>query len=191
MTAPDPDYKIGEIIKVKNRIDRMLDDYHWIILVMDKKGRVAMRALMEASGVVRDSRANLMKGLKKSPPKLRRRSENWLKPLTIKMILDVLTDALGYTVDKREIVTMERVDFYGGTITNRLHPVCEIIMTGPRLYYYSENTYMLYSVEKILPWKKNRHGFRKGPSSIVPRRTPYLSDTLNDRFVILKEIPSK
>ena len=189
LISPDPDYEIGEVVKVKNRMEYLSDDYYWLILIMDQDGKIAMRTAMLASGIWAKDGANSKENYEKASPKRRKDILRLWKPLTDKMVKDILSDSLGYTVEDHKIITIERVA-YPWTIGSLLLPVWEIKMTGNRLYYYSENWDMIYSAEKRLPWKKNDNGRRKLRREMALHED-YLPDTINDEFVILKKIPRK
>ena len=71
-----PKYEIGEIIKVKNRVAALSHDYTWLILIMDKKGNIAARAALEASGLFAGAGATTESNLLLVPAKDRARYKN-------------------------------------------------------------------------------------------------------------------
>lgn len=189
LMGPNPDYEVGKIIKVKNRMEFLSDDYYWLIPIMDREGNIAMLSSMLASGLMAVSGANTKEDIETASPQQRYHMKRQQKPLTDEKVKSILSESLGYSIEDHEIIKMERVA-YPGTIGAFLHPVWEIKMTGNRLYYYSDSRDTVYSVEKRLQWKKNSNGFRKARREMASHRD-YLPDMLNDEFVILKKIPRK
>jgi hypothetical protein len=189
LLEPEPSYKIGKIIKVKNRAAELPDNYTWLVLVMDNDGNIALRAALMADGLVASYGTNRGSNLKKASEKYRKRVERLQKIRSDKEIKNILSESLDHVVEDQEIKKMERIA-YLANIGDILLPLWEIKMTNGKIYYYSENRDMIYSIEKKLPWKKNSNGRRKGRAEMAQNRA-FLPDTVNDEFVILNEIPRK
>ena len=189
LLEPEPVYKIGKIIKVKNRAAELPDDYTWLILVMDKGGNIALRLALMADGLVASYGTTLGIDLKNVSEEYRNRMERLQEIKSDKEIKNILSESLGHVVDDQDIKKIERIA-YLANIGDILLPMWEIKMTNGNIYYYSENWDMIYSIEKKLPWKKNGNGLRKSRAEMAQNRA-YLPDTINDEFVILTEIPRK
>ena len=60
-------------------------------------------------------------------------------------------------------------------------------MTDGTTYYYSENEDIIYKIEKRVPWKKGKNGFRPARSQLTSN-SHCLADTLNDELIVLKKL---
>jgi hypothetical protein len=182
-------YKIGEIVKVKNREETLPDDYSWLVYILDEKGDAIMRVSLMASGLAMESGAIDKNEFYKYPPKTIEFQKRLLKVLTEKKVKESLSSALGYPVDDKLFKKMERIGFFT-TVGSFNTPLWEITMTDGTIYYYSEIRDMIYSIIEKIPWKKDNRGFRPDKRSLVPRKN-YLPDTLNDELVVLDVVTSK
>ncbi|MCX6580872.1 MAG: hypothetical protein NT166_11905 [Candidatus Aminicenantes bacterium] len=189
LLEPHPEYRIGEIFKVKNRIARFSDDYSWLIPVMDRKGDVAMRVALHASGLFIGAGAIAEKDMTTASPEERLHFARLRKVFTEEDVKNALSESIGRTFTGNEIKKIERVA-YPSAMGDYLHPVWVITMADGNIYYYIEIDDMIFSIDKKIPWKKTNQGIRPLASSLTPS-WDYLPDTINDELVILTRIPRK
>lgn len=187
--SANPQYTFGKIIKVKNRIDLLPDNYSWLIFVNDGDGNIVMRIAIRASGLLSGCAAIGEDHLKAADPRLLKRYKRFMKSRTDDEIKTILSESLGRAVADHEIVKIERVA-YPSTMGWDLFPLWEIKMTGGETYYYSIKEDMVYGIDKKIAWKKGNNGRRPFKLSLVPHRN-YLPDMENDQLVILTEKPRK
>ncbi|UCH98426.1 MAG: hypothetical protein JSV88_16715 [Candidatus Aminicenantes bacterium] len=186
---PQSSYKIWKIIKVKNRIAQLADNYTWLILVMDRDGNTPLRVALLASGLFAECGAIGENDLKTSSQKRRKKLLRILKAKTDEDVKNILSESLGRFIDDNEIKKMERVS-YSSPLGTFIYPLWKIKMADGTIYFYNENRDMIYSIDKKIPWKKNKQGYRPYTLSLVPHRD-YLPDTIDDELVVLKKIPRK
>ncbi len=186
----NPIYKIAKIVKVKNRIERIAHDYSWLIILMDMEGKVAMRVVMRADGTVSTLAPCLPKDYPKAPSggphkKLLKAQ----KLISQDDVIKILFQTLNRPMNHKEIKKMERVAYISYVGSTDL-PAWEIQMKDGSLYYYSEHYETLYTIEKRIPWKKGKKGYRPSLRNLVTS-PDYLPDTISDELIYLKRIPGK
>ncbi|MCU0285507.1 MAG: hypothetical protein MUF15_03815 [Acidobacteria bacterium] len=186
---PQAEYKIGEIFKLENRIPGFADDYIWLMMIMKQNGQIAMRVALMASGLVIGSGTIGEQDLAAASPEECLKYIRLMKVLTGEDIKNILSQSLGCTISNNEIKEMKRV-VYPASIGEYLCPLWEIKLTKGTIYYYSEVRDMIYSIDKKIPWKKNKDGFRPAKMTLVPH-WDYLPDMIDDELIILKKIPRK
>ena len=189
LLEPQSQYKIGEIFKLENRIPGFADDYIWLIMVMKQNGQIVMRTALMASGLVIGSGAIGEQSLTSASSEERLKYIRLMKVITDEDIKNILSQSLGRAILNNEIKKMKRVA-YPASIGDYLCPLWEIKMVDGTIYYYSEIRDMIYSIDKKIPWKKNKYGFRPDKTSLAPH-WDYLPDMIDDELVILKKIPRK
>ncbi|HLP49084.1 MAG TPA: hypothetical protein VK469_24290, partial [Candidatus Kapabacteria bacterium] len=189
LLEPHPEYQIGEIFKVKNRIAGLADDYNWLIMIMNRNGQIAMRVALKASGLLIGAGAIGEQDIAKASPEERQSFARLMKVITDEDVKNILSKSIGRTFSGKEIKKMERVA-YPSSIGDYLNPMWEIKMADGAIYYYSEIEDMIYCIDKKIPWKKNNQGYRPDKMSLAPHRD-YLPDMIDDELVILKQIPRK
>lgn len=186
-----PNYEIGEIIKVKNCIAALPDDYSWLILIMDKEEKIAARVGLEESGLFAGAVATTESNILNAPPKNRARLRR-VRPLKKKNdVKGILSQSLNREISEQEIKKMEMVVSLG-SLCNLTFPLWEIKLANGKTYIYSTKVDMFFEVEKKVHWGKNKKGFREDWQPMLPVPRPeILFDTLNDQLVILKKIDRK
>lgn len=190
LLEPQNEYRIGEIIKIKNRSYKRSHDYSWLILIYDPDGNMVSRIALDASGLLTQIAAQTERELRMNVrPEHHDKMRTKFKFVTEKDITNVLAESLGRTIDDKEIKKMERVAYYS-TLGNFVFPLWEIKMSNGMIYYYSKRRDMIYSIEKRVPWKKDKIGRRPDTYSLVSH-ADYLPDTISDELVVLKKIPRK
>ncbi len=189
LLEPHPEYQIGEIFKVKNRIAGFADDYTWLILVMDRNGQIVMRVALHASGLMIGAGAIGEQDKTTASPEERQNFTRLRKLFTEKDVKNALSESIGSTFTGNEIKKMERVA-YPSAMGDYLHPVWEITMADGTIYYYIEIDDMIFGIDKKIPWKKNNQGYRPSALSLAPH-WDYLPDMIDDELVILNRIPRK
>lgn len=189
LLEPHPEYQIGEIFKVKNRIAGLADDYNWLIMIMNRNGQIAMRVALKAPGLLIGAGAIGEQTIAKASPEERQSFARLMKVITDEDVKNILSKSIGRTFSGKEIKKMERVA-YPSSIGDYLNPMWEIKMADGAIYYYSEIEDMIYSIDKKIPWKKNNQGYRPDKMSLAKHRD-YLPDMIDDELVILKQIPRK
>jgi hypothetical protein len=189
LLEPSSIYKIGKIIKVKNRSHKESHDYSWLIYIMDLEGKVIMRAALDAYGLYIMGGALREQDLESVPnPKDREKLKRSWKLLTDEDIRNILSDSLGRSIGDHEIKKMSRVAYYS-KLGDFLCPLWEIEMADGKIYYYSMNGDMIYNIEKKISWKKYNNGYRTPPGLLLEPNQDYLPDTINDELVVLKAHP--
>jgi hypothetical protein len=187
--SPYPNYKIGKIVKVKNRSSKLPDDHTWLVYVMDAEDDAVMRIVVFASGLVYGGGAVDKNELINYPSSTRDKLKRLMK---VKHETDVkkhLSESLGRHVDDHEIKKLERVGFFA-TIGDFQCPLWEFTMKDGTIYYYSEDRDIVYRVDKKLSWKKDKKGRRPAIRDFLSHRD-YFPDTINDELVSLKPLPRK
>lgn len=170
-------YMIGRIIKVKNRIAHMPHEYNWLILILDKNYKIHSRLSMQASGRFTGS-TNCMS----SPGG---GSQGILK--TKREILHILSNAIERPIRKDDLKQMERVAFaFSFCTAPECAPMWEIVLSDGSLYYYSVLKDIVYTIEKRIPYKKDKNGFWEDPKPKVPNDCDYVIDTINEEILLLK-----
>lgn len=183
-------YKIGEIIKVKNRTHRMADDYTWLILIMNPKGEIEARVVLLANGLMAGgglTKYGAQYCKEKYPNS--RRGPQYL--ITNDDVIRRLSEDLEKTVEKTEIKKMERVGFQSSQLAGLYLPMFEIKMTSGKIYYYSVKTDEVYQIEKIKHWEKDKKGNRMASWKLVPREKKYVTDSINEEILVLKPLKKK
>lgn len=185
-----PIYEIGEIIKVKNRMAARSHDYTWLILIMDKEGKIAARVGLDAAGLfveaVATTESNILKAASKRHAHLRK-----VRPLKSKNdVKTILSQSLNREIFEQEIKKMERV-VIPSPLCDLLFPLWEIKLVSGKTYIYSTLRDMLFEVEKKVPWGKNKKGARDDWRPHKPHGGDILFDTLNDQLVVIKKIDRK
>ncbi len=182
-----PNYEIGEIIKVKNRIAACPNDYTWLILIMDQEGKVAARVAMHAEGLFSGTVATTEANTLKASPDIRARLRR-TRPLKKKNDVHMrFNQSLNREISGEEIKKMERVVFIS-RLCDFLFPLWEIKLSNGKTYFYSTSKDTLYEVENKVPWGKTKKGSRESWRPLVPPGRNILFETLNDQLVILKKI---
>lgn len=180
-----PNYEIGEIIKVKNRIAALSHDYTWFILIMHKEGKIAARVALDASGLFIGAGATTESTLLLVPQKDRARFRRVWTLKDKNDVKGILNQSLNRKISEQEIKKMERVVFLG-TMSDFTFPLWEIKLANGKTYIYSSLRENFYEVEKKVHWGKTKKGYREDWRPLVPHRD-FLFDTLNDQLVILKK----
>jgi hypothetical protein len=188
--SPNPKYKIGKIVKVKNNIDYLPDDYYWLVYVMDSQGDAVMRIAMQASGlglmgstIDKNEFMWLSEESKKSVIKS-------MKVLEEKDIKKYLSESLEDTAIDGKIKKIERLGIKG-KIGDFTSPLWQIIMKDGAIYYYSERQDQVYSISEERSWKKDNRGLRKRPALDWENPWDFIPDRINDKLIILKRLPKK
>lgn len=181
--GPGPSYKIGKIVKVRNRISKMPDDFSWLVYIIDTEGDAVMRITVAASGLVLDAGAVDKKKLPKYPEKTRKKMERLMKVLDEKDVRKNLSDTLDYQIKDKDIKKLERVGFKS-KIGDILYPMWEFTLKDGSVYYYSESRDMTFEIERRISWKK-KNKFRTPIRDIVSLHD-FIPDTISDELLTLK-----
>lgn len=170
----NPQYKIGQIFKVKNRISGIAHEYTWFILIRDLNDKNVVRVVLHANGLYFGSGGiypNREKDLVK----------------TNREILDILTDAIKRTVDKNDIKSIDRVAF-PSPLGDEFSPLWEIAMKDGDIYYYSLNRDCIYKGIEKKEWKNKE---TTSYYELAPNNEEFLPDEINDKILILKKYDRK
>ncbi len=179
-------YKVGEILKVTNRIAKVSSTYTWLIHVMDRDGNVILRTVLDASGLWLWSAAILDKDINEATPNGRELFKRLRKIVTDDKIKTILSKSLGRPFGKQDIKKIKRVA-YLSSFANFMNPICEVTLKDGNTYYYSQMRNKLYCIVNTVSWKKQNSGFRLPLTSLVQHRD-CLPDTIADQVIILQEI---
>jgi hypothetical protein len=182
-------YKVGDIIKVKNRNHKMADDYTWLILVEDQNGEAVSRIAMAANGLYLGggpTKYGIEYHKKKHP------NSTWSPKYLMKdeYAIKRLSEDLEKSVGKHEIKRMERVAFQS-ILASPYLPMFEIKMNSGKIYYYSVKTDEVYEIEEIKNWKKDEWGSRLVPRQLIPRDKKYVTDSVKEEIIVLKALKEK
>ncbi len=195
---PGSDYKLGKIFKVKNRIYRRADDYSWIIYIMNKNGHIMMTVSMNADGNVTGEGLLTDKDYREATPEQRKRWDNFRRELTRQDLCRKLSDALGRTVERKEIKKTDRVVYSSGKISTMRNPLWEITLKDGSIYFYSIRTNMVYLLAQKEPWKLKGDTESKTKKFhnryYALRNTPGVEavmDTISDELITLKIVKRK
>lgn len=171
----DPDFIIGDIVKVKNMVATRPHDYSWLIHVMNKDGSLAGRIGMDAQGLFTSASCYSM-----------RQGKRYVK--TNEDILNIMSQELGKRITMKDIIHIDRVDF-NSIQADSLYPSWKIDMkNGKSYYHFSSNNYKgVYRIKKKIQWKKDKKGHRPDWRKLVPNNR-FLFDTLNDGLLMLERV---
>lgn len=189
LTGEKSGYKVGKIIKVKNRSHLKAHDYSWLILIMGSNGDIEARISLTAEGLFScaASTKNAAVRLREKYPNSRRGPQFLI---TEQEVINHLSEGIGRNIEMDEIKKMERVAFQS-TLGSLLTPMWEIKMAMGKIYYYSVIRDTVYNIEKKITWKKNKNGFRRSIWELVPDKNDFVTDTVNDEILVLKALEKK
>ena len=165
------DYKIGEIIKVKNRMANISHEYSWLIIITDKNKKIIERINMDATGRVEGS-ASIKTGY----------FTEFL--VTEKDVLHILASAINIPISDIKIKKMERIAFHS-PIAPRSAPMWEITLANDVAYYYSIITDNVYKIDRRIPREKDKSGNWK-PSKEFVSHDHFVVDTISDEILVFK-----
>lgn len=183
--SSNPDYKIGRIIKVKNRVAAFADDYTWLVFIMDPKGNIVLRFTLMATGQMAGYSAITDGHMLTASPKLRQVFERYRKSKRDDEIKSLLSEALGRST-AGDLKRIDRVT-YLSTLGELTDPLWEIQMRDGTVYYYSINRDAVYCVKGKVAWRKDERGLRE-PRRWLVRGFDCLPDTINDELIVLEEM---
>ena len=170
-------YRIGRIIKVKNRMAHNPFDYSWLILLMDENYEIDSFLSMNADG--------RFTGSSNCRSSYRGGSYGILK--TKREVLNILSRMIDREVGRNDVDKMERVAFaFSFCVAPECAPMWEIILIDGNIYYYSIVKDIIYSIDKRIPYKKDENGFWEDPKPLVPKDHDYVIDTINEEILVLK-----
>jgi hypothetical protein len=178
-------YKISEIVKVKNRVHRMAHDYTWLFIIRGENNHVVARVSMRATGLLGGVTDTLeaAEQFKRRFPNARSGPHIFVEEQTV---LDRLAEVLDRPLMKNEIKKTERVAFQSPLGAIRF-PMWELKLNSGKTYYYSEKKDSIYEIEDKKSWKKDNNGRRKHIRSLVQHTNHILPDTVNDEIIVLKK----
>ena len=168
-----PECKIGQIVKVKNRISVYSHDYSWLILIEDNEGRNVIYVGMHASGLFAGA-GNIFPHRERALVR------------TDQEILDIVSESIGHPVNMKNIKHIERVAF-ASPLGDLLTPLWEINMKNGVVYYFSLSGDSVYEAKEKKDWKKQKNGFRKDWREMTPNNEQFLPDEIDDKLIILKK----
>jgi hypothetical protein len=169
----NPECKIGQIFKVKNRHSVYSHDYSWLILVEDKGGRNIIYIGMHANG--------LFAGAGDIFPHRERALVR-----TDQEILDIISEPIGHPIKMIDVKHIERVAF-ASPLGDILTPLWEINMKNGVVYYFSLSGDNVYEAKEKRDWKKQKNGFRKNWQEMVSVNEEFLPDEIDDKLIILEK----
>jgi hypothetical protein len=188
MFKPGTKYKIGKILKVKNNVDYLPDDYYWLTYVMDEEGDAVMRISMQASGLGLQGGAIDKNQFTRYSEKTKNALIRRLKVLEENDLSEILAGTLKDREIKRKIIKMDRLGYWG-RLSSFTTPLWRIFMKDGTIYYYSELSDQVYTTSGERIWKKDYRGFFPNPGLNRENIWDYIPDRINDKLIILKRIP--
>jgi hypothetical protein len=186
----DTKYKIGKIMKVKNIVDWLPEDYYWLIYVMDHEGDAVMRITMQASGLAMQGGAIDKSEFSRYSEKMIQTIKKRLKVLEEKDIKKLLSDTLGKKAIEGKIKKIDRLGFLG-RLAGFSTPLWQIHMKDGSIYYYSEKKDAVFTISEERAWKKDYRGFWTKPALDGENPFDFIPDKINDKLIILKRITKK
>jgi hypothetical protein len=168
-----PGVNVTEIVKVKNRISLMHDDYSYLIIITDKKGKLTAKVAMKSNGLV---------SMYTDPTE-----EN---PGTKLRTYDQVIEKMNKYFKKADVRSIERVAF-GIAFASISDPIYEITLQDGSVYYYDDrdNGYFKSSQKKL----KGKNRSEKLAKIRLEKRKlkkdeRHLFDMINNSFIILKKL---
>jgi len=168
--------KVGRIIKVKNRLAHMPDDYSWLILITDKNNKIVSRLLVYASG---ESGGGANISCTSAPGE----SDSLKFAKTEREIILLLAATIKKRIPRDEVKEVGRMAFRSQGICSVFVPLWEIRMKDGTVYYYSVETDLFYIIEKRIPMQRDREGMWENPEKLVTHRN-YVIDTISDEILV-------
>ena len=175
----NPVYRVGKIIKVKNRRHSLAHDHIWLILIENLEGQnVAAEALHKnglligGSAILPEHDHNIQK------------SEN--------EALTIVSEFIGKPIDFKQIKRMERMSFGPGSIGGFTTPAWEIELKNGNVFFYTTNRGMVYGIKEKKKWKIKSDGHYEPYRQLIPQDADgFLFETLSDQIIILKKYKRK
>lgn len=186
---PNSQYKIGKILKVRNRFSKSPDEYSWLIHILEKDGSVIMKAAMHESGLYIGDGVIREQDVFNASEKGRKRLKRARLFIDKKDIESILLERLGDSIKQSQLKKLELVVFPSPK-ADFTDPIWELELTDGRIYYYQQCDDILYSVEKRIPWKKSFEGTRQSPIALIGHYD-FLPDTVGDEIIVLKTVARK
>lgn len=168
--------KIGKIIKVKNRLSHMPDDYSWLILITDKNNKITSRLLVYASG---ESGGGASISCTSAPGE----GDSLKFAKTEREIILLLAATIKKRIPRDEVKEVGRMAFRSQGICSVSTPLWEIRMKDGTVYYYSVETDLFYIIEKRIPMQRDQEGMWENPEKRVTHRN-YVIDTISDEILV-------
>lgn len=187
--GPKPVYRVGKILKVKNRISDFPEEYSWLVYIMDSDNDAVMKIAVMASGLVIGGSAIDKEQLPTYSAKTRESLKKVMKVKEVKDVKKILSTFLGSKIEDKDIKNIERVA-YLSTIGDFHSPLWEFTMKDGSMYYYSEKRDTVYEIDQRIPWKKMSKKNRQPIHELVSHRD-YFPDTISDELVTLKPASNK
>lgn len=187
--GPNPTYKFGKIVTVKNRASYFPDDYLWLVYVLDSEGDAVMRIVVKASGLVMEDFAIDKTRLQDYPEHTRQSLTRLMKVLDEKDVKNNLSGILGRQIEEKDIKKLDRMGFKS-KVGDFLCPLWQFTLKDGSVYIYSEKRNMVYEIDKKITWKKMNKHVRPTIRDLVSHND-YLPDTISDELVTLKPVKKK
>ncbi len=190
---PGSQYKIKDIIKVKNRLHFRVKDYSWIIYIVNGNGNIVLTTSMSAEGHFLSAGCTTEKDYREGTPQNRKNWEKYRKQLSKKDVYARLADAIGENVEEWKIKKIERC-IYRSKLSSNNYPLWEIVLKDGRHYFYSHIMDTVLRYERKIPWKFSEDReyvmkLRKTLSELQKDHTIATAhDTISDELLILKII---
>jgi hypothetical protein len=165
---------IGPVMRTRNRCSKFNKEYSWLVLILNKDGKVKYLLSVEACGILARHWNNGFS----SPDFLQRFS--WSK----ERILLSLSGKTNRTVFLKDVKQMELFDYNG----YGWDPVWEIILMDGSIYYYHFGLDMFFVIDKKVPWKRPGKRMRRTDPREIAGNKAYVGDTVDDELIILKAI---
>lgn len=169
----NPSVEVERIVKVKNRISRMSEDYSYLMILHDKKSKHNARIVLKANGLYLGGA---------SPSK----SKPVKKLKTEKDIINIVARYKGSSFKKKNILKIELIAF-GIGFANPMCPIFQVNMNdGSVLYVDYHDRFFLKSDEKKL--KGDKRKFINLERMKIKRSDRAVYDSISDKIIILKNL---
>lgn len=167
----DTGLKVKNILKVRNCIAEMSEDYSYLVILYDKENDIYARAALEANGLV----IGFTVSSEKKPP---------VKPIKNKNeIIDLLS--VKKSIGKSGIAKIELMA-YGIAYASPICPVYQVTMKDGSEYFidYNEN---IFKKQAELPLVGDTSSFINKERSKLNHDERSLYDSINDKFIVLRK----
>jgi hypothetical protein len=190
LIEPESGYKVGEIVKVKNRNANRAQDYGWLVIIDDSGGIPAMRVEMLATGEIGSAWSTNVASYGDFNKKfLKRLSKYHRKLTTADEAKKKLQNHPRFQGKKRfKFKKSERIKF-NSRVADPISPAWELETTDAT-FYYNPVRDELYRVESRLPlYTETESDIKQAKATYESVRGKlFLRDTVNDQLIVLEKI---
>jgi hypothetical protein len=164
----DPDVKVGKIAKVFNRCHSCDFEFSFSIELTDRKGKHIARAVLNDNGLLGEV-TYYSKRLKSE-----------------KQAIDILSKVTKKEIRSEDIASIKRFALHGTIFSDFICPLFEIKLKNNEIYY-QDNKDEVYSVTKVIPFRKGKDRYSR-IASHTTKDNKHIYDTIDDKVFFLKKL---